>query len=41
MYQTAFCEESYSSPEGVPLYTKQMAGGAGGVGGGGCMPVTC
>lgn len=40
MYQTAFCEESYSSPEGgwVPLYTEQMAGG---VGGGGRMPVTC
>ena len=30
--------KSYSRPEGVPLYTKQMAGGAGG---GGRVPVTC
>ena len=34
--------KSSSRPEGVPLYTKQMAGGVGGGGEGGeCMPVMC
>lgn len=33
MYQTAYCEESYNRPEGVPIYAKQMAGGVAGGGG--------